>query len=129
MLEVNTIEQQLLPLQSIFICFSTILSGLASLEDFILQTASKNVHTRILQNLENEISAHKENVKYLTALAKGIRSQIRDTLNLKNQAIARRQSNSVFQLAVSNANDSIAIRIITMLTLIYLPSSYIAVSQ
>lgn len=54
--------------------------------------------------------------------------QTSDTLSLKNQDISVQQNNQLYELAQSSARDSFSIRAITVLTLIYLPFSFVAVS-
>lgn len=61
-----------------------------------------------------EAGAFKGDVLYLTRRAAQVSQLISDTLNLRNQQIARK--------------DSVTIRVITLITLFYLPSSFIAVS-
>jgi hypothetical protein len=81
-----------------------------------------------IHNLRSECSAHAENSSYILHFSERIRVQILDTLSLKNQDISLQQSNQVFELAQSSARDSLSIRVITFLTLGYLPFSFVAVS-
>jgi len=106
-----------------------ILQTLESLESLIGHDGPPQTLRTVLNNFKNEVSSHMENTAYLLEFAHKIRKQISDTLNLRNQDISLHQSEDVFKLSKSSARDSVAIRIITFLTLIYLPFSFIAVSR
>jgi hypothetical protein len=66
---------------------------------------------------------------FISDKAKDLRQQISDTLNLKNQAVMQKQSDSLISIASSSARESMAIKLISILTLIYLPSTFVAVSE
>lgn len=82
-----------------------------------------------LSNLIHETSAYKENALFLVQRTRNTAQAISDTLILKNQAAAHSQSHHMSNLARSTTNDSTNIRVITLLTLFYLPFLFIAVSS
>ncbi|KAJ4303171.1 hypothetical protein N0V90_002064 [Kalmusia sp. IMI 367209] len=122
----NGLKQKLLPLQSIFTSLNLVLNNLET----TIKSTQSNIQTeqviKILHNLRNELSAHAENSKYLIQFSDRIRIQTSDTLNLKNQDISKQHNGQLFRLAQSSARDSLSIRVITIVTLVYLPFSFVA---
>jgi hypothetical protein len=126
--QINNLKQKLLPIRSI-------LSGLGLVLETLKCVAKANCSShgeefaRALSNLQNELSAHMENSRYLLNFSDRIRIQISDVLSLRNQDISVQQNDQLFEMAQTGASDSLSIRVITLLTLIYLPFSFVAVSM
>lgn len=116
--QTNYFKQGLLPLRSIFASLDLILD---TFEKSNVGTKSDDELSRTISNLRNESLAHAENSQYLLQLSDRILIQTSDTLDLK-------QNDQLFTLARTSASDSRSIRVITILTLIYLPFSFVAVS-
>lgn len=57
-----------------------------------------------------------------------IRSQLSDAFNLKNQAIAADINSHLLNLTRDTVDDSATVRVVTLVTLTYLPASFVAVS-
>ena len=126
-LKTSALEKQFLPLQSI--CHSTkrLLDGLRNMRSSWFGDQEEQV-TATFRNIREEISAHAQNSAYMLDLARSVRQQISDTLSLKNQQVSQETSNGVAILTKHTASDSRAIRNITIVTLFYLPFSFVAVS-
>lgn len=114
--QTNYFKQGLLPLRSIFASLDLILD---TFEKSNVGTKSDDELSRTISNLRNESLAHAENSQYLLQLSDRILIQTSDTLDLK-------QNDQLFTLARTSASDSRSIRVITILTLIYLPFSFVA---
>jgi len=72
-------------------------------------------------NIERQAQSYRQNVLYLLERSRTTSQTIVDLLNLQNQRTTQ-------VMAHSSMEDSKDIRVITLVTLVYLPSSYIAVS-
>lgn len=83
----------------------------------------------ILANYKRLIEAYSQNTKFLVEKIRKTAQLLSDTLNLKHQQIA--QNTNVNTLALTNAavKDSATIRVITVVTLLYLPTTFVAVSS
>jgi Mg2+ and Co2+ transporter CorA len=55
-------------------------------------------------------------------------AQLRDTLELKNQKELAKINNNLLSLQRESVDDNETVKVITVLTLIYLPGSFVAVS-
>ena len=55
--------------------------------------------------------------------------KISDTINLKSQHTSETMSSVMLELSKSSTEDSTAMRVITLVTLVYLPSSFLTVSR
>lgn len=122
----HSVKQKLLPIRSIFVALGWVLDNLQSSVDSH-EARSKEV-LLVAQNLRSECSAHAENVRHLLDVAERLRIQTSDALDLKNQDVSAQQTQQLFDLAKASSRDSLSIRIITVLTLLYLPFSFVAVS-
>lgn len=78
---------------------------------------------------EKEVAAYLGNAKYLLARVEKIAALLSDTLNLRDQATSDEQNGYVLQLTRSTVDDSITIKVITVVTLVYLPFTFVAVSR
>lgn len=126
--QVNCLKQKLLPLRSVLAALGLILNTLEDVLRPELHDKQGDDTTSILCNLRNEALVNSENSKYLLQLAESIQMQTSDTLNIKNQDVSVQQNDQLFKLARASASDSLSIRVITILTLVYLPFSFVAVS-
>ncbi|KAF2797954.1 hypothetical protein K505DRAFT_372056 [Melanomma pulvis-pyrius CBS 109.77] len=125
--QVGSLTKRFSPLRAIFISFGLVLQTLEEMNNSrIFNTQQDQNVSAVLSNLRNEASTYLENSKFILETAKNVRHQISQTLNLKNQDVMQKQSDSLVGIAISSARDSVAIRIITILTLGYLPFTFVA---
>jgi hypothetical protein len=80
------------------------------------------------QSMMNEVGAHRKNALFLIQRAKLTGQAISDFLNFQNQATAQEQSLYRASMTASTMKDSFNVRVITLVTLFYLPFSFLAVS-
>jgi hypothetical protein len=90
----------------------------------------KNLHTgqKLLRDLRKEAGCYRLQTLYLQKRAQSTAQSILDSLNLGFQQLAQTQNMNTFFMARSAREDSIAIRAITLVTSLYLPFSFVAVS-
>lgn len=82
----------------------------------------------VLQNYAVMATAYSQNALFLRDKIRGTAELLSDTLNLKHQKIAQTISENTLGLTDAAVKDSATIRVITVVTLLYLPSTFIAVS-
>ena len=82
----------------------------------------------VLQNYSVMAAAYSQNAIYLRDKVRGTAQLLSDTLNLKHQRIAQSISENTLTLTDAAAKDSATIRVITVVSLLYLPATFIAVS-
>ncbi|KAF2120059.1 hypothetical protein BDV96DRAFT_628618 [Lophiotrema nucula] len=124
-LRTSALEKRFLPLPSIFQSWKRLLDGLRSMQCSWFDDQEEQVATTF-RNVREEISAHSQNSAYMLDLARSVRQQISDTLSLKKQHVSQETSNGVATLTKHTASDSRAVRNITIVTLFYLPFSFVA---
>ena len=82
-----------------------------------------------LGGLARQVQAYNDNVEFLLNKTTSTGHSTSDTLNIRFQTTSQDQSGSMCSLARAAQEDSVAIRVITLVTLFYLPFSFIAVSR
>lgn len=75
------------------------------------------------------VAAYNSNAAYLLDKVQATAQLLADTLNLKHQQTAQRVSENTLALNDAAVKDSATIRVITVVTLVYLPANFIAVSS
>lgn len=75
-----------------------------------------------------QIVSYKEHLQVLLQRCKSTAHLLEQLVASKNQKLTREQSSYVLTLTQAAADDSAAIRVITVITLIYLSSTVVAVS-
>lgn len=55
--------------------------------------------------------------------------QLTAALDLKSQATAKEINDNILELTKDTVDDSATVRVVTLVTLIYLPASFVAVSK
>ena len=126
------IEARLLLLPSIF---HSLIQNIDMLRDFndtfqVEKSISDHDHraTReVLQNYATMAAAYSQNATFLRDKTRGTAQLLSDTLNLKDQKIAQSISENTLALTNAAAKDSASIRVITIVTLLYLPATFVAV--
>ncbi|KAE8147188.1 hypothetical protein BDV25DRAFT_143006 [Aspergillus avenaceus] len=105
----------------------------------MIEEANALFHTRgfatdiEFQKVANEITYYKtnlegylESVKVLEGKVKGISDLLAVALNLKNQAVANEINNRMLKLTNESFDDNATVRVVTLVTLIYLPASFVS---
>ncbi|RDW91937.1 hypothetical protein BP5796_01331 [Coleophoma crateriformis] len=122
LVQLRHIENQILPLGPIF------QSALKTLQDMREKT-SMNLSAVLAQdneNLQGLVLALNKNLNFLLQRLSGTSVLASETLNLKLQSLAKMTSDNGLSLTKAAIKDSQTIRIITVMTLLYLPSSFVA---
>lgn len=81
----------------------------------------------ILQNYATMAVAYSQNATFLRDKIRGTAQLLSDTLSLKYQKIAQSTSENTLALTGAASQDSATIRVITIVTLLYLPATFVAV--
>ena len=143
---VRFIESRLLPLPPIFHSYTETLGNLSYLSTILFTQKNigpdaKSETAYILQNLIRQTASYARNARFLLVKAASIAQLLSDVLALKNQDIAMQQSGHLFELTTTShaqnesicamtrasAKDSSTVRVITVVTLVYLPTTFVCV--
>lgn len=92
-------------------------------------SASDQKHSTTQEFLQNYITlaaAYSRNAVFLRDKIRGTTQLLSDTLNLKHQKIAQTISENTLALTNAAVKDSATIRVITVVTLLYLPATFVA---
>ena len=106
---------------------------LAAFTDALYDGGSTSDHNHratqeILRNYVTVAAAYSRNAIFLRDKIRGTIQLLSDTLNLKHQKIAQTISENTLALNKSAVKDSTTIRVITVVTLLYLPATFVAVN-
>ena len=82
-----------------------------------------------LKNYMNRFEAYARSVTFLLEKNRATAQLLSDTLDVKYQMTTERIGQNTFALTKKTTGDSATVRVITVLTLIYLPVTSVAVSQ
>jgi hypothetical protein len=129
---IRFIENRIHPLLAIFASLIKTLEALEKLNETIskrggAQETDSSAVSDLLKNFRSHINGYVENAKFLLKRSGGIAQQLSDTLAFKNQLVAQSQNNYMLKLTMSTVDDSSTIRVVTLVTLVYLPFSFMAV--
>ena len=90
---------------------------------------------RDLDNMESQVKSFERNAQYLLDRLESTAQMFTDGLALKAQKAAQQQNNHLYELATLSQEqnealrqDSATIRVITVATLVFLPSTFVSVS-
>lgn len=81
----------------------------------------------VLHNYKDMTKEYSQNATFLHDKVRASAQLLLDTLNLKHQRIAQRTGEATLAINNSAAHDSATIRVITIVTLLYLPATFVAV--
>jgi hypothetical protein len=126
------IEERLLPLVPIFHSYEKTFAGLLELNDRLVRSEAKDSHTTMrctLRNMSSQVASYNDNVHHLLRKIDGIAQLFSDMLALKNQHIAQEQNNQLTKMTQVTVQDSATIRVIGVATLVFLPTTFVAVSH
>ena len=131
--ELRRIEARLLLLPSIF---HSLTQSIQLLEGYNGAVQADGSHldeigratSESLANYRNLIEAYSHNTAFLVEKIRKTAQLLSDTLNLKHQQIAQNTDENTLALTNAAVKDSATIRVITVVTLLYLPTTFVAVS-
>ncbi|KAI9836443.1 MAG: hypothetical protein M1819_001475 [Sarea resinae] len=133
---VHFVESRCLPLTAIFRSFSQTLSALSALNTSLplvcglthsdSDTIRRDNMVDILSKYASQTSAYEAQIGFLTNNIRSTAQLLSNTLNFKYQGLAQQQSEYVVELTSATLKDSSAVRVITIITLLYLPSTFVA---
>lgn len=125
------IEARLLLLPSIFHSLIQNIDMLRAFNDTFQAEGSISNHDHcatheVLQNYATMAAAYSQNATFLHDKIHGTAQLLSDTLNLKHQKIAQSVSENTLAFTNAAVKDSATIRVITIVTLLYLPATFVA---
>lgn len=81
-----------------------------------------------LENINNQVVVHLDNAEHVLRRINSVAQLLSDMLALKNQHIAQEQNNQLTRMTQVTVQDSATIRVIGMATLVFLPTTFVAIS-
>lgn len=93
----------------------------------ITQQSDTHSMKQLLNNYVNMVDAYNQQASFLKSRTACLAVSITDTLSFKDSNTAKRQSEYMLDLTLSTVDDSTTVRVITIVTLIYLPFTFMAV--
>ncbi|KAB8227117.1 uncharacterized protein BDW43DRAFT_317117 [Aspergillus alliaceus] len=129
----RSVESRCLPLQAIFRSFNKTLQTLSKTNQ-VLREFDNIQHPKWLQmkhlldNYKSHADAYSQNAAFLQSRAAITSQLVTDTFSFKNSHTSQEQTKYMLDLTLSTVDDSTTVRVITVVTLIYLPSTFMAVS-
>jgi Mg2+ and Co2+ transporter CorA len=122
----RVIERKLAPLLAIFSSHRNVLSKLFQINSNLLRSAvvSKqqfDANIGIIESMHESTSAYERETEHMLGRVRSTSQLISDTIALKSQNTSQIMSNQMLR-------DSGTIRVITLVTLVYLPATFVAVS-
>ena len=94
------------------------------------ESISFQVHRETQEMLQNYVVVTEEygrNAKYILQKTRATTQLVLDTLNLKHQQVAQDISTNTLALTDATFTESVTVRVITIVTLLYLPTTFVAV--
>ncbi|KAA8645038.1 uncharacterized protein ATNIH1004_009249 [Aspergillus tanneri] len=129
---IRSVEARCLPLRAIFCSFDKTLQILRKAND-VLRDCGRVDHApwmameQLLGNYKNHLEAYSQGAAFLQNRTATTAHLITDTFSFKNSHRAHEQTEHMLDLTLSTVDDSTTVRVITVVTLIYLPSTFVAV--
>lgn len=96
--------------------------------DGSIRNETHGTSREVLSNYASMAAAYSNNTAFLLQKIRVTAQLLSDTLNLKHQQTAQTISENTLALNDAAVKDSATIRVITVVTLLYLPGTFIAVS-
>lgn len=132
--EIRRLESRLLLLPPIFRSLIRTIDKLEAFMDTFRAVDSKpfdleqyRMTKEVLHNYKDMTKEYSQNATFLHDKVRASAQLLLDTLNLKHQRIAQRTGEATLAINNSAAHDSATIRVITIVTLLYLPATFVAV--
>jgi hypothetical protein len=114
------LQTQFLEVSTILASATDVLDGLCALLSSGSMTSTDHTGVHFYKNQRRECVANSHNASHLQERAQIVSKLLADTLLFRDQALAKQQNSNMLQLNKSAV-------FITTLTLVYLPSSFLAV--
>ncbi|OCL06730.1 hypothetical protein AOQ84DRAFT_223520 [Glonium stellatum] len=127
---VRFIESRLLPLPPIFHSYRETFRGLLNFNEMLYTQRSlgsdpKSETVCAIENLNHQTGAYALQADFLLTKAASIAQLLSDKLALKDQHTAREQNKSICAMTRVSVKDSSTVRVITVVTLMYLPTTFV----
>lgn len=131
--QVRAVERGLLSLEPLLTSFVELTVDLQKVCSVFQDADRKNdgsidVLRSAVCDFRREAQSYKTQSLYLHKRCQSTAQSVLDSLNLGHQQLAQSQSRNTLVMARSAREDSVAIRAITLVTSLYLPFSFVAVS-
>ncbi|KNG82886.1 hypothetical protein ANOM_007533 [Aspergillus nomiae NRRL 13137] len=128
---IRAIESRCLPLQAVFRSFDKTVQTLHKANNALrdcgtLHHLSWHKMDQLLDNYESHADAYLQAASFLQSWTTTTAQLIADNLSFNNSYTAQQQSDYMLSLTSSTVDDSSTVRVITVVTLIYLPSTFMA---
>ncbi|KAL6714394.1 hypothetical protein ACLMJK_007817 [Lecanora helva] len=128
----HRLENRLLLLPPIFQSLMRTIDKLNAFVDMFrihcnTSTEEQRAVKETLENYKIMVEEYSQNALFILSKVRASSQLLLDTLNLKHQRIAQKTSESTLTINNSAASDSATVRVITVVTLLYLPATFIAV--
>jgi hypothetical protein len=132
--QVRYMESWVAPVVPILEAYLEILDGLLRLNEtrsnkILVPQTRKEATECSLRNMIRECQAYMRNAKFLADRLTSMSQLISDGLALKSQYASQEQNVHLTALSEATMRDSATIRVITVATLIFLPTTFVSVSQ
>ncbi|KAJ5668871.1 hypothetical protein N7462_009941 [Penicillium macrosclerotiorum] len=95
-------------------------------ESNITQQSDAYSMKQLLRNYTSMVDAYSQQAEFLKSRTACLAVSITDTLSFKDSFTAKSQSQYMLDLTLSTVDDSTTVRVITIVTLIYLPPTFMA---
>jgi len=92
-------------------------------------TTFEDRHRRQLSHYSSLVDSYASNTLALQVKCASLLQFVVDSIGINNQLTAQKQNELMIKMAQTTVNDSECIKIITIVTLLYLPASFVAVSS
>ncbi|KAF8246074.1 hypothetical protein K440DRAFT_685745 [Wilcoxina mikolae CBS 423.85] len=131
LLSLRHFEAEVTPIASMLTATLPTLHSLESLNETLLsvRAVNKGDYTQVCGRLTIHVSRVKGYIISVAGLQRRTRSAIKllaDALDLKNQGTSAKINERILALTKETVDDSATVRVVTLVTLIYLPASFIA---
>ncbi|EXJ84921.1 hypothetical protein A1O3_05596 [Capronia epimyces CBS 606.96] len=126
------LESRLAPLRAIFAATKRLAEALGRINDqlgkegHVTQEEAFEMQ-ELLTNLISRIHAYSDNIEFNLSKISRITELLAGTISLKSQHTSEDMSNRIYDLTKSALEDSSSMRVTTFTTLLFLPSTFVAV--
>ena len=130
---VRALEGYFLPMESALCAVKKIVEGLKSVQLIFRRHDRLTDDMRLVlehssTNLLNDVASFRRNTSLLIQKTRNTGDAISQFMNFRNQAMAQEQNKFMSKMTTVTMEDSLNVRVITLVTLFYLPVSFLAVS-
>jgi len=125
------LEEKLLPLPAIFRATMATIAALAEMNDSLMKARPERDPKLAevsyqLAALSSRLQGHLASTEIMGKRIRSVIKLVADGLNLRNQATAAGINHHLLTLTKDTVDDSATVRVMTLVTLIYLPASFIS---